>query len=110
MSIKTSLIAALLGVTAVAGLAGTASAETRWGHEHPRQHEVLARAAHERGEIRRDYRAGLISRHRAIRLLRADRRVVREDHALSRAQGGHITSGEQRSLNNQENGIGRQAR
>jgi hypothetical protein len=107
MSIKTTFIAALLGVTAVAGLAGGASAETRWGHEHARQHEVLARASHQSREIRRDYRHGEISRGQETRLLRADQRVAREDRFLARANGGHISRHEQRFLNGQENHIGR---
>ena len=105
MSIKTTILAALIGVSAVAGFAGSASAESRWGHHHPRQHEVLARVHREEHAARVDYRYGLISRGQAIRDISADRRVAREDHHFARTNGGYITRGEQRFMNRQENGI-----
>lgn len=107
MSAKTTIIAALLGVATVAGLAGSASAESRWDHHHPRQNEVLTRVHREERAARVDYRYGLISRHQAIGDIRADRRVAREDRFFARANGGYITHGEQHFMNRQENGIGR---
>jgi hypothetical protein len=109
MSIKTTFLAALLGVTATAGVAGTASAEGRWGYEHPRQHEVLARVHREERAVRTDYRDGLMSRREAVRLIGDDRRIAREDHYFARTNGGYITHGEQRFMNRQENGVARQA-
>jgi hypothetical protein len=109
MSIKTKFIAALVGVSAVAGIAGSASAEGRWGYEHPRQHEVLARVHREERAVRTDYRDGLMSRREAVRLIGDDRRIAREDHYFARTNGGYITRGEQRFMNRQENGVARQA-
>ena len=105
MSIKTTITAALLGVSAVVGVASSASAEGRWGYAHPRQHEVLTRVNREEHAARVDFHDGLISRRQAIRDIAADRRVAREDHILSRANGGYITRGEQHFMNRQENGI-----
>jgi len=105
MSIKTTLIAALAGVTAVVGLAGSASAEGRWSHAHPRQHAVLTRVHREERAARVDFRDGLISRRQAIRDIAADRRIAREDHYFARTNGGYITRGEQRFMNGQENRI-----
>jgi hypothetical protein len=107
MSIKTTLFAALLGVSAVAGLAGSASAEGRWGYHHPRQHEVLTRVHREERAARIDFRDGLISRRQAIGDITADRRVAREDRYFARTNGGYVTRGEQRFMNRQENGIAR---
>jgi hypothetical protein len=107
MSIKTSIIAITLGLTAVAGFASAASAETRWGYDHPRQHEVFNRDTYQRREIFRDVRDGELGRYQGERLLRDDNRIVREDRFFSRVNGGYITRGEQRFLNRQENSVGR---
>jgi hypothetical protein len=105
MSIKTLTIAALVGVSAIAGFAGAASAEGRWGYVHPRQHEVLTRVHREERAARVDFRDGLISRRQAVRDIASDRRVAREDHFFARTNGGYISRGEQRFMNRQENGI-----
>ena len=105
MSIKTTIIAALTGVCATTGLVSSASAEGRWGYDHPRQHEVLARAHGEERAARVDYRYGLISRSQAIRDIKADRRVAREDRFFARTNGGYISRGEQHFMNRQENRI-----
>ncbi len=107
MSIKTTLFAAALALAAAGGIAGAASAETRWDQNHPRQHEVFKRDIHQRREIIADRRAGELSRGQAARLLHADRRVVHEDRILARTNGGYITHGEQHALNRQENAVGR---
>ena len=107
MSIKTIIIAALAGVSAIAGFAGSASAEGRWGYDHPRQQEVRARGHREERAARTGYRYGLISRGQAIRDIHADRRVAREDRFFARTNGGYISRGEQRFMNRQENRIGR---
>ena len=106
MSIKTTLVAALVGVSAV-GAATAASAETRWDASHPRQHEVFNRVAHEEHRVIRDRHEGLISRGQATHLLRADHRIAREDRRMALRNGGHISRGEQHALNRQENAVGR---
>ncbi len=107
MSIKATLIAALVGVSAFTGLATAASAEGSWGYAHPRQHEVLTRVHRQERAARVDFRDGLISRRQAIRDIAADRRVASEDHYFARTNGGFITRGEQRFMNRQENGVAR---
>ncbi len=106
MSIKTTLIAALLGVSAI-GAATTASAETRFDANHPRQHEVFSRVTHQERRIIRDRHEGLISRGQAAHLLRAEHRIAREDRTMAFRNGGHISRGEQHALNRQENAVGR---
>ena len=107
MSIKTILISAALAVTAVGGLSGAASAETRWATDHPRQHEVLSRDAAQRHQIVAERKQGELTRGRTARLLRTDHRIAREDHAFSRINGGYVTKGEQRLMNRQENRVER---
>jgi hypothetical protein len=56
MQFKRTLLIASLALTATAGIAGAASAETRWDRDHPRQDQVLDRVAHQRAGARADYR------------------------------------------------------
>ena len=102
MTRNPTLVALALGVTLAAGLAGAASAETRWEQHHPRQDQVLDRDARLRHETREAYRDGDISRRQETRMLRRDREVAREDHVMARINGGYITKGEQRLMNRQE--------
>jgi hypothetical protein len=110
MSTKTILLAAritaALGAIAVFGIAGAASAETRWDHNHPRQHEVFNRVAREEHRAVVDHREGLISGRQEHHILASDHRIAREDRHLSRVNGGYISRGEQRALNRQENRVG----
>ena len=72
-------------------------------HHHPRQHEVLAREHHQLHRINRERREGEISGRQAQALRAHDRGIAREMHADARANGGHITPGEQHALNQQLN-------
>ncbi len=101
MKFASKFIIALATVASVAGISTTASAdpwhgEGRWGHHHPRQHEVLVREHHQLARIRHERREGDISRGEARHLRQQDRAIAREDHADARANGGYITRGEQR--------------
>jgi hypothetical protein len=107
MTRKTPIVALALGLTLAAGLAGAASAETRWERNHPRQDQVLDRDAHLRGDIRHEYREGDLTRGQETRLLRKDREIAREDHVMARINGGYITKGEHRLMNRQETRLDR---
>ena len=100
------LTATILSAAALS-VAGAASADTRWENHHPRQDQVLDRAAHERARIREERREGEISKAQAHRMMRADRTIAREDHMTARANGGFITKREQHNLNKQENQLSR---
>jgi hypothetical protein len=102
MELKRKILIAVLGLMASGAVLSTASAETRFDAVHPRQAEVLHRAAHQRHLIRMERREGKISPAKAHRLLVRERAVVREDRAMARANGGHITKVEQKTLNHQE--------
>jgi hypothetical protein len=106
MNLNRRLLAAALALAAIAA-AGTASADTRWEHAHPRQAQVLERDARLRHEIRAERREGGISRAKAHRLLVSDRGIAREDHRMARTDGGHITKAEQHRLNTRENHLAR---
>lgn len=106
MDFKRSLVIATLSLAAIA-TAGAASAETRWDARHPRQDQVLDRDAHLRHEIRTERREGRLSPAKAHRLLVKERQIAREDHAIARAEGGHITRREQHALNHQQTRVAR---
>jgi hypothetical protein len=94
--------AALILTLAASALGATAAAASAQPLEHPRKAEVLARAAHQRQEIKAEFRRGEIGPAKAHRLMAANRQVVREvrhHRALSVA--------EQRRLNRQETRIHR---
>ena len=96
---------AVLGaaILSLAGMAGAASAETRWEMHHPRQDQVLDRTANLQRRITVDRREGELTTYQAHRLRVADRHVAREDHRFARINGGYITKGQQRFMNRQEN-------
>lgn len=108
MNVKRKLSIAVLAAITAGVLAGNASAETRWEHNHPRQDQVLDRDAHLRREIREERREGDLTRAQAHRLMREDRAVAREDRVIARSNGGYITPHEQHVLNHQETQIRRQ--
>lgn len=94
MALVLTLAASALGVSAAA-----ASAQPL---EHPRKAEVMARAVHQKHEIKAELRRGEISPMKAHRLLAADRHVIK---AVKHHR--HLTVAEQRRLNRQETRIHR---
>ena len=109
MNIKSILLAGALALSATVSVAGAALADPAPG-EHPRQEQVLGRAAHERHLIREERREGEISGVRAHRLLVRDRHIVHEERRFARRHHGHITRREQLRLNRHENRLRRGVR
>ena len=92
----------------MAGLVGTASAETTWQKNHPRRTQVNHRLANQNRRIHNDVKNGTLTHGQAAALHREDRQVRHEERAMASQNGGHITQGEDRVLNRQENAISRQ--
>jgi hypothetical protein len=107
MELKRKLLVAIFGLLATGAVCSTASAETRWERNHPRQEQVLHRVALQRHDIRKERREGELTHGEAHRLQARDTRVARQDHRMARANGGFITKAEQHRLNRQENHIHR---
>ena len=101
-----------LTVAAVAlslsGFATASLAETEWQANHPRRTEVNHRLANQNRRIHQERKAGEINGRQAARLHREDHTVRREERAMARTNGGHITKAEQHALNQQENQVSRQ--
>jgi hypothetical protein len=101
-----------LGLVAAAfvalGLSATsASAETFWQAHHPRRAEVNARLDYQNFRINREVREGELSPWQARRLHREDFAIRHEERTMASFNHGHITSGERRALNHQENVMSR---
>jgi hypothetical protein len=92
----------------LAGVVGTASAETTWQKNHPRRTQVNHRLHHQNRRIHNDVKNGTMTRGQAATAHKEDHQVRQEERDMARQNGGHITKPEQRVLNKQENGISSQ--
>ena len=95
----------LAGLAAAIGLllTGAAANAQTWNQTHPRRAEVNARLNNQNNRIRAGVRDGQLT-DRQARQLHADDRAIRgEERADASINGGHITRGEQRQINQQEN-------
>jgi hypothetical protein len=95
-------------LVSLAGLVGTASAETTWQKNHPRRTQVNHRLANQNKRIHQDVKNGTLSRSQAATLHHEDRQVRQEERDMASQNGGHITKPEQRVLNGQENNLSSQ--
>lgn len=100
MIVRKLLTAAAL-VTTLAGI-GTADAQT-WAQRHPRRTEVNARLALQNARINQGLRDHQLTRAEAHQLRSDDRSIRTEERADASLNGSHITRGEQRQINAQEN-------
>jgi hypothetical protein len=89
----------------LAGMVGTASAETTWQKNHPRRTQVNHRLANQNRRIHSDVKHGTLSKGQAAALHRDDHQVRQEERDMASQNGSHITKPEQRVLNGQENAI-----
>jgi hypothetical protein len=100
-----TLAAALAMLTAVAG---TASADTTWQKNHPRREQVNHRLNNQEKRIHNDVKNGTLTKGQAASLHKEDHQVRQEERDMASQNGGHITKGEQKVLNQQENGISKE--
>ena len=105
MTFKSKTLAVPALVLLTLGLSSAAFADPYYDAAHPRKAEVNDRLATQNARIHQAVRNGTMSRAEARDLHAQDRSIHREEHAMSRANGGAITPGEQASLNQQENAV-----
>lgn len=108
---KKILIASLLAAAAASSFAQTAApatTESAYDKAHPRIDQVNDRLANQKRRIHQEVREGEMSKAKAARLRREDRRIHKEEHLMAAQNGGHITQQEQRTLNQQENKVSTQ--
>ena len=109
--IKTSTlaIASLLAAVATCSVAqATSAGAADWAKSHPRRAEVNARLANQNQRIKTEVAEGEMSKAKAARLHQEDHRIRQEERDMAAHNGGHITKGEQRVLNAQENRVSSQ--
>ncbi|HEY1312880.1 MAG TPA: hypothetical protein VGE92_03340 [Steroidobacteraceae bacterium] len=95
-------------LVSLAALAGTASAETTWQKNHPRRTQVNHRLNNQNKRIHQDVKDGTLSKSQAAGLHKEDHQVRQEERDMAGQNGGHISKGEQKVLNGQENQISKQ--
>ena len=103
-------ISLALGVTTLLGAFISAEAPAsaqNWAARHPRRAEVR----HRDNNLNRRINAnrGNLDGHYG-QLKAEDRGIQRQAHAEARANGGHLTRGEQKQLNHEENRVNNQIR
>jgi hypothetical protein len=102
-----ALLATLLAASFTLA-AGSAFAETDWQKSHPRRAEVNGRLANQDKRIHSEVKSGQITKTQAQGLHKEDRQIRGEERAMASQNGGHITKQEQKTLNQQENGVSKQ--
>lgn len=102
-------------VTAVALTLGaallTSSAfadESHFAKTHPRRAQVNKRLNNQNKRIKNEVREGNMSKAKANNLHEKDRMIRQEERDMAKQNGSHITKGEQKVLNRQENGVSRE--
>jgi hypothetical protein len=92
----------------VGGSMTAAFAETQWERNHPRRDQVNDRLGNQNRRIGRELKEGEINKQQARQLHREDHAIRQEERDMAKVNGGHITKGEQKVLNQQENEVSRQ--
>ena len=92
-------------ITALAGMASTAMADTTWQKNHPRREQVNNRLANQNKRIHQDVKNGTLSKSQAAALHNSDHQIRQEERDMASQNGGHITKSEQKVLNQQENAV-----
>jgi len=107
-SIRAAVTAAVAAVTLI-GIASNALADdTKWQKDHPRREQVNNRLAHQSKRINTERREGEITKAQAQKLHAEDHAIRQEERTMASTNGGHITTAEQRALNQQENQVSKQ--
>ena len=71
--------------------------------DHPRRNEVNKRVDNQRERINEGVKDGKLSHQQAEQLRSNDRAIKQQEHADVKANGGYLTRGEQKQLNQEEN-------
>lgn len=90
------------------GIAANAQADTTWQKNHPRREQVNGRLANQNARIHNEVKEGDLTKGQAAQLHHEDHQIRQEERDMASQNGGHITKQEQRTLNQQENGVSKQ--
>jgi hypothetical protein len=98
-------VAFVISFALVGSAISPAFAETQWERNHPRRDQVNDRLANQNRRINRELKEGEITKQQANQLHREDHAIRQEERDMAKINGGHITKGEQKVLNQQENAV-----
>jgi hypothetical protein len=98
-------VAFVISFALVGSAISAAFAETQWERNHPRRDQVNDRLANQNRRINRELKEGEITKQQANQLHREDHAIRQEERDMAKINGGHITKGEQKVLNQQENAV-----
>jgi hypothetical protein len=92
------------GSTAILSANGPETpAKSTWAKKHPRRHQVNRRLRHQNKRITRKEKDGQMTQAQGQALRQNDKDVRSEEKDMAGQDGGHITQGDQKALNQQEN-------
>ena len=103
---KNKLVASL-AVIALLSSSATFAQNGKWAQNHPRRAEVNARLNNQNRRINNEVKEGEISKNQARQLHKDDHQIRQEERDMASQNKGHITKQEQKTLNQQENGVSR---
>ncbi len=99
----------LIGVVGMlAAVSAQSFAATEFQKEHPRRAEVNHRLENQDKRIHQEVKEGKMSKAEAKKLHKEDHQIRKEEKSMASQNGGHITKLEQKTLNQQENGVSKQ--
>jgi hypothetical protein len=101
-------LALVVSFAVVGAAVSIASAETQWERNHPRRDQVNDRLANQNRRVNRELKEGEITKQQAHQIHREDHAIRQEERDMAKINGGHITKGEQKTLNQQENAVSHQ--
>jgi len=100
-----SVLTAAAATVSLGCLTAPAMAQGAWAAHHPLRAEVDARLAKQDRRIDEKVRMGQLGPAQAAHLHAADRRIRAQEDRMAARHGGHITEGEQRKLNAEEDRV-----
>ena len=81
----------------------TGAKGSKFANKHPRRNQVNKRVKNQRSRINKDEKSGKITKAQGNQLKANDRAIKQQEHADVKANGGHLTKGEQKQINQEEN-------
>lgn len=99
-----ALSALLLGSLATNVMAN----EGKWEKHHPRRDQVNDRLENQNKRIHHEVKEGELTKTQAGALHKQDRQIRQEERDMASQDKGHITSQEQKTLNQQENVVSKE--
>jgi hypothetical protein len=108
MSNLSKILGATLATAALAGFATASLADTTWQKNHPRREQVNNRLARQNARIKKEVKEGELSKGQAAKLHKEDHQIRTEERLMASQNKGHITKQEQKTLNQQLNGVSAQ--